>query len=118
MFDHGSTLVLQHVRLDVYPWFNAGQYGVFVFFLVSGYIIPASLERKGSVRGFWVSRAFRLYPLYLLGIGISLLAWKSRARPDPRRGHPAEDVGLLTAVHDVQHAGRRQRAERHLDPVL
>jgi len=43
-----------------------GQYGVFVFFLVSGYIVPASLERKGSVRSFWVSRVFRLYPLYLL----------------------------------------------------
>jgi peptidoglycan/LPS O-acetylase OafA/YrhL len=38
------------------------QYGVFVFFLVSGYIVPASLERKGSVHGFWVSRVFRLYP--------------------------------------------------------
>jgi len=81
VFDHSSTLVLQHVRADVYQWFNAGQYGVFVFFLVSGYIIPASLERKGSVRGFWVSRAFRLYPLYLLGIGISLLAWKTGLGP-------------------------------------
>ncbi len=81
VFDHSSTLVLQHVRLDVYQWFNAGQYGVFVFFLVSGYIIPASLERKGSVRGFWVSRGFRLYPLYILGIGISLLAWKTGLGP-------------------------------------
>jgi peptidoglycan/LPS O-acetylase OafA/YrhL len=39
-----------------------GLYGVFVFFMVSGYIVPASLERRGSVRGFWVSRVFRLYP--------------------------------------------------------
>ena len=61
--------------------FNTGQYGVFVFFLVSGYIIPASLERKGSVRGFWVSRGFRLYPLYILGIAVSLLAWKTGFGP-------------------------------------
>ena len=81
VFDHMSTLVLQHVRSDVYVWFNGGQYGVFVFFLVSGYIIPASLERKGSVRGFWVSRAFRLYPLYIVGIAVSLLAWKSGFGP-------------------------------------
>ena len=81
VFDHMSTLVLQHVRSDVYVWFNGGQYGVFVFFLVSGYIIPASLERKGSVRGFWVSRAFRLYPLYIAGIAVSLLAWKTGFGP-------------------------------------
>ena len=81
VFDHMSTLVLQHVRSDLYVWFNGGQYGVFVFFLVSGYIIPASLERKGSVRGFWVSRGFRLYPLYILGIAVSLLAWKTGFGP-------------------------------------
>ena len=81
VFDHMSTLVLQHARSDLYVWFNGGQYGVFVFFLVSGYIIPASLERKGSVRGFWVSRGFRLYPLYILGIAVSLLAWKTGFGP-------------------------------------
>jgi peptidoglycan/LPS O-acetylase OafA/YrhL len=32
--------------------------------------VPASLERKGSVRTFWVSRLFRLYPLYLLAVAI------------------------------------------------
>jgi peptidoglycan/LPS O-acetylase OafA/YrhL len=76
VFDHMSTLVLQPVRDVLYRWFNGGQYGVFVFFLVSGYIIPASLERKGSIRGFWVSRAFRLYPLYLLAIVASVVAWR------------------------------------------
>src|ERR1700744_5580691 len=77
VFDHGSTLLLLPVRTFLYHWFNLGQYGVFVFFLVSGYIIPASLERKGSVRGFWISRAFRLYPLYILAIGLSILAYKT-----------------------------------------
>jgi peptidoglycan/LPS O-acetylase OafA/YrhL len=76
VFDHMSTMVLQPARDFLYQWFNGGQYGVFVFFLVSGYIIPASLERKGSVRGFWVSRAFRLYPLYLLAIVASVAAWR------------------------------------------
>jgi peptidoglycan/LPS O-acetylase OafA/YrhL len=56
--DHLGYSVLQHARADVYQWFDPGQFGVFVFFLVSGYIVPASLERKGSVRGFWVSRVF------------------------------------------------------------
>ncbi|GAA3090486.1 acyltransferase family protein [Nonomuraea salmonea] len=63
------------------PWlrptaFNLGVYGVLVFFLVSGYIIPASLERHGDVRAFWIGRFFRLYPLYLAMIVLVLvLAW-------------------------------------------
>ena len=54
-------------------WINPGNYGVFVFFIISGFIVPASLERKGSVRTFWVSRLFRLYPLYLFAIGFAVL---------------------------------------------
>ena len=72
VFDHTSYYALQHVRSVIYHWFDAGNYGVFVFFLISGYIVPASLERKGSVRTFWVSRLFRLYPLYLLAVGIAV----------------------------------------------
>jgi len=48
-----------------------------VFFLVSGYIVPASLERKGSNRSFWVSRVFRLYPLYLFAVGAMIVLWAS-----------------------------------------
>jgi peptidoglycan/LPS O-acetylase OafA/YrhL len=72
VFDHLSYYVLQHVREIVYQWFDPGNYGVFVFFIISGYIVPASLERKGSVRTFWVSRIFRLYPLYLLAVGLAV----------------------------------------------
>ena len=77
VFDHMGGLVLQRPHDLVYRVLDTGQYGVFVFFLVSGYIIPASLERKGSVRGFWVSRVFRLYPLYIVAIALSLLAFKT-----------------------------------------
>jgi peptidoglycan/LPS O-acetylase OafA/YrhL len=73
VFDHLSRYVLQHARWDIYNYFDPGKYGVFVFFLVSGYIVPASLERKGSVRAFWVSRVFRLYPLYLFAIGAAIV---------------------------------------------
>ena len=78
VFDHLGYYVLQHVRHIVYQWFDPGQYGVFVFFLVSGYIVPASLERKGSVHGFWVSRIFRLYPLYLVAVVAAIVLWKLR----------------------------------------
>ena len=59
VFDHGSTLLLLPARSFLYQWLNLGQYGVFVFFLVSGYIVPASLERKGSI---FRRRRFRKEP--------------------------------------------------------
>jgi peptidoglycan/LPS O-acetylase OafA/YrhL len=77
VFDHGSTLLLRPARDFLYHWLNLGQYGVFVFFLVSGYIVPASLERKGSLRGFWISRAFRLYPMYAAALVLAVVAYRT-----------------------------------------
>jgi peptidoglycan/LPS O-acetylase OafA/YrhL len=75
VFNHFGYFVPRQVQTAVYQWINPGDYGVFVFFIISGYIVPASLERKGSVRTFWVSRVFRLYPLYLLAVGIAVALW-------------------------------------------
>jgi peptidoglycan/LPS O-acetylase OafA/YrhL len=72
VFNHFGYFLPPAVKNPVYQWINPGDYGVFVFFLISGYIVPASLERKGSVRTFWVSRLFRLYPLYLLAVTIAV----------------------------------------------
>jgi peptidoglycan/LPS O-acetylase OafA/YrhL len=72
VFNHFGYFLPPAVKTSVYQWINPGDYGVFVFFLISGYIVPASLERKGSVRTFWVSRLFRLYPLYLLAVAIAV----------------------------------------------
>jgi peptidoglycan/LPS O-acetylase OafA/YrhL len=77
VFDHGSTLLLRPVRDVLYQWLNLGQYGVFVFFLVSGYIVPASLERKGSLSAFWTSRAFRLYPMYAAALVLATVAYET-----------------------------------------
>jgi peptidoglycan/LPS O-acetylase OafA/YrhL len=64
VFEHSLDALLPEIRGSVSPWFDFGQYGVLVFFLVSGYVVPVSLERRGSVRGFWITRFFRLYPLW------------------------------------------------------
>lgn len=53
--------------------FDLGTYGVMVFFLCSGFIIPASLERHRTLSSFWCGRFFRLYPLYWLSIALVLL---------------------------------------------
>jgi peptidoglycan/LPS O-acetylase OafA/YrhL len=88
------AVVGEHLTTWAMPWlrptfFNLGVYGVLVFFLVSGYIIPSSLERHGDVRAFWIGRAFRLYPLYLAVIAVVLaLSWWIPVRAEvPRDGY-------------------------------
>ncbi|MET8627444.1 acyltransferase [Kitasatospora sp. NPDC004669] len=52
---------------------DPGIFGVMLFFLVSGYIIPASLERRGDVRSFWAGRYFRIYPVVIATVVLSLV---------------------------------------------
>ncbi len=55
-----------------YSTLALGQMGVVAFFLVSGFIIPFSLEHSKSIMNFIVGRIFRIYPLYLLVICIQI----------------------------------------------
>jgi peptidoglycan/LPS O-acetylase OafA/YrhL len=73
VYDHLGVRVLPEMRTQVTRVFDPGLYGVLVFFLISGYIVPASLERKGDVRAFWINRVFRLFPLFATVICGALL---------------------------------------------
>jgi peptidoglycan/LPS O-acetylase OafA/YrhL len=74
VFDHSSVAFMAEFRRVLIPEFNTGRYGIMVFFLVSGYIIPASLERRGSIRTFWIGRIFRIYPLCMVVVTAVLAA--------------------------------------------
>lgn len=107
----GAAAVLaEHLLPWVIPslrpyWFNLGIYGVMVFFLVSGYIIPTSLERRGDVGGFWVGRVFRLYPLYIVVIALVLaLSWWLPVREAVPRDLSAA-AGHATMLLDVVGVG-------------
>lgn len=65
--------VLPYIRESMLPWVKSGDVGVFLFFLISGYIIPASLERRGSIRSFWIGRFFRLYPMVVFVVVLVIL---------------------------------------------
>ncbi|WP_188192147.1 acyltransferase family protein [Nonomuraea sp. SYSU D8015] len=84
---------------------DLGTWGVFVFFLVSGYIIPASLERRGDLRAFWGGRAFRLLPLLLAACGLVLLLAQLGAVPlEPKlseRPLPLVVLGNLTMLQEL-----------------
>jgi peptidoglycan/LPS O-acetylase OafA/YrhL len=78
-----GAVVLQHTLESVSPqfraWsreaFNFGQFGVVVFFLISGFIIPVTLERTRSVGRFWVNRACRLFPVYWVSLALVLVIY-------------------------------------------
>lgn len=53
--------------------FKSGGIGVSLFFIISGYVILMSLEKKDLV-GFIISRVSRLYPAYIFGVLITSLA--------------------------------------------
>lgn len=72
---HATYYYTPRWRAGLVDWFDPGLYGVLVFFLVSGYIIPASLERHGEVRRFWISRLLRIYPLLTTACTITLLPY-------------------------------------------
>ena len=91
VFDHSSYTFMADFRRELMPHFNTSRYGIMVFFLVSGYIIPSSLERRGCVRTFWIGRIFRVYPLCAAAL-TALLALQALGVADLR------DVGSQSAT--------------------
>ncbi len=104
VYEHALDPLYPELRGVTGPWFDAGMYGVMVFFLVSGYVIPASLERRGSVSGFWIGRAFRLYPLWAVVVSAALLLGLTGLDPLHRllTDRPASAIlGHLTMLQDL-----------------
>lgn len=63
-------VLLTHVlqRLEIHPGgvAFAGQWGVDIFFLLSGFIIYLTTKDYSSWKAFAIKRVFRIYPAYLL----------------------------------------------------
>lgn len=67
------THVLQQCEVRPNGVFWAGQWGVDIFFLLSGFIIYLTTKEKSSWVDFSVKRIFRIYPAYLLILAFYLL---------------------------------------------
>ena len=59
--------------LNSAPQFDYGVFGVGVFFLISGFVIPFSLRKYESGQ-FLIARFFRIVPPYLAGFSITIAA--------------------------------------------
>jgi len=53
------------------PWLQPGPFGVALFFLISGLVIPFSLERTSGSR-FLLARLLRIYPTYWMALLVSI----------------------------------------------
>ncbi len=51
--------------------FPIGQFGVHLFFMISGFVILMTLEKRGASAGFVKARFFRLYPIFWVCILIT-----------------------------------------------
>lgn len=66
---HANGVTEMVSRLDGFV--DLGRFGVDVFFIVSGWVIPFSLMSSGGgIAAFAVNRAFRLYPMYWVALTV------------------------------------------------
>lgn len=49
-------------------YFSLGEYGVQLFFIISGFVIYMSILKVKSVSDFAIKRSFRLYPAYIFAV--------------------------------------------------
>ena len=73
VLQHAAQLV-QNAGIGYYAplleTINLGRFGVVLFFLISGLVIPFSFRGERPLRDFAISRLFRLYPAYWLSIPV------------------------------------------------
>ncbi|WP_226019831.1 acyltransferase [Novosphingobium sp. FKTRR1] len=62
-------LLHQVLSFSLFHLVNFGRFGVILFFMTSGFVIPFSFKGDRPVFNFCVSRFFRLYPAYWFSIG-------------------------------------------------
>ncbi|MFK3781100.1 acyltransferase family protein [Agrobacterium sp. NPDC089420] len=53
-------------------YLNFGRFGVILFFIISGYVVPFSFPKQNPIAGFVISRVFRLYPLFWASLTAAL----------------------------------------------
>lgn len=74
------------------PW--DGKYGVFLFFIVSGYCIAMTAEGAGNVGVFWLRRFTRLQPAFMACIALTLVVVSTL-------GLPGREATIMDGVKDA-----------------
>lgn len=85
--------------------FPSGNYGVHLFFLISGFVIFMTLERTWTAMDFIVSRFSRLFPAYWAAIAITASVIYTVGMPEQRilLAHLAANITMLQEVLGFEH---------------
>lgn len=104
---HYTTFYQQEVgHVQPLPFgFPAGNYGVHLFFLISGFVIFMTLERTRAARDFLVSRFSRLYPAYWVAILATAAVVYTLGMPQQRipTGDVIADATMLQEILGFEH---------------
>src|SRR5258708_30322456 len=73
-----------------------GHFGVVLFFLISGFVIPFSVSSL-SRSGFVAARIFRIWPTYLVGLAIAVICIASNSALS-NIAFPYSSIQLLTSA--------------------
>lgn len=74
----------------------SGYTGIFLFFILSGFILAYNYREVPNRRLFWVSRFARIYPVYLLALLLGVAY--AFAPTTPPTDHPGMRLGLSAAL--------------------
>jgi peptidoglycan/LPS O-acetylase OafA/YrhL len=88
-----------HLLVDPGP----GVFGVVLFFMISGFVIPFSVQRGLDVRAFVIRRITRIYPVYLVVLALALGFAFADVAPYFRQlldARPGEWIANLLLVQD------------------
>jgi peptidoglycan/LPS O-acetylase OafA/YrhL len=73
MSEPSAPVTLPPLVTELFEMLNLPSMGVAVFFLISGFVIPLSLEGT-STRGYLLKRFLRIFPTYWVALGIGVAA--------------------------------------------
>lgn len=104
-----TFVVASHYIPSYFDRFNFGYAGVFLFFVISGFLITGILVRErdtidqgerslaGALRRFYVRRALRIFPLYYLAVVLCVVSLSSARATWP--WHVGYAVNFEMVVH-------------------
>jgi peptidoglycan/LPS O-acetylase OafA/YrhL len=73
---------------------NLGRFGVVLFFMISGFVIPYSLSTERKAQRFVILRFFRLYPAYWLSLLANIAFFVLAGRELPGVAHFLADLTM------------------------
>ena len=85
----------RHAAPGLWATFPYGNFGVELFFIISGFVIVMTLERTKTARAFILSRAARLYPAFIACLCTTLLVSRV-TNHSPGKGYGSQLVANLT----------------------